>query len=67
VSVRIVCVDPNAVAGFPRVIETGQEAEFGSEIEVDDSDLAERLLEQEAVWNRPTTKAAKAAEKKVGA
>jgi len=48
------------------VIETGQEAEFGEEIEVDDSDLADALLEQDTVWNRPTTKAAKAAEKKVG-
>lgn len=64
-SVRIVCVDPNA-AGFPRVIETGQEAGFGEEIEVEDSELAERLLEQGDVWNRPTTKAAKAAEKKGG-
>ena len=62
-AVRIVCIDPNAVAGSVRVIETGQEAAFGDEFEVEDSDLAERLLEQTDVWARPTTKTAKAAKK----
>lgn len=62
-SVRIVCVDPNAVNGAVRVIESGQEAGYGEEIEVEDSALADALLEQDAVWSRPTTKAAKAAEK----
>lgn len=63
-AVRIVCIDPNAVAGSARVIDaTGQEAAFGDEIEVEDSDLAERLLEQSEVWARPTTKTAKAAKK----
>lgn len=36
---------------------------FGETVEIDDSDLAERLLKQETVWARPTTKAAKQAEK----
>lgn len=63
-AVRIVCVDPNARPEDPRVIlATGQPAAYGEEIEVEDSDLAESLLLQEAVWARPTTKAAKAAEK----
>jgi hypothetical protein len=56
---RIVNVDP---AGATRTIgDTGQTVAHGDEVEVD-SDLAERLLEQD-VWARPTTKAAKKAEK----
>ncbi len=63
-SVRIVCIDPNAVETAPRIIAiTGQVAVCGDEIEVEDADLAAALLEQDVVWARPTTKAAKAAEK----
>lgn len=54
-AVRIVCVDPLAVEGATRTIgATGQEAAYGEEIEVEDSELAERLLEQEPVWARPS-------------
>jgi hypothetical protein len=64
-SVRIVCIDPNAVEAYPRVIAaTGQVVVCGEEVEVDDADLAAALLEQDVVWARPTTKAAKAAEKR---
>lgn len=59
---KIVCVDPNAHAHNPRVLESGQSAAFGEEIEVD-SDLADSLLEQEQVWAKPTTNAAKDAAK----
>lgn len=63
-AVRIVCIDPLATEGAVRTIgATGQEAAYGEEIEVDDSALAERLLEQESVWARPSKKAAKVAEK----
>lgn len=63
-AVHIVCVDPLATEGAVRTIAaTGQDAAYGDEIEIEDSELAERLLEQETVWARPTKKAAKAAEK----
>lgn len=58
---RIVNVDPTRQ---PRTIaDTGQTAAFGEEIEIEDAELAERLLEQSEVWARPTSKAAKTAEK----
>jgi hypothetical protein len=57
---RIVNVDPTRAT---RVIgDTDQSVPFGEEVEVD-SELAERLLEQDTVWARPTAKAAKQAEK----
>lgn len=43
------------------IADTGQYAAKGDEVEVD-TDLAERLLEQD-VWARPTAKTAKQAEK----
>lgn len=42
------------------VVDTGQSAAFGEEIEVDDADLAESLIAS-GLWARPTTKAAKSA------
>lgn len=57
---KIVNIDPT---GADRVIgDTGQLVAHGEEAEVD-AELAERLLEQSDVWDRPTTKAAKAAGK----
>jgi hypothetical protein len=59
---RIVCVDKNAHDHIPREIaDTGQFAAFGEAVEIDDGALAELLLEQEEVWARPTTNAAKEA------
>lgn len=56
---KIVNVDPT---GASRVIgDTGQIVAHGDEAEVDDAELAERLLEQKTIWAKPTTKAAKAA------
>lgn len=50
--------------GQDREIEaTGQIVAFGDSVEIDDSGLAESLLEQVEVWARPTTNAAKAAKK----
>lgn len=60
---RIVCVDPNAHAHNPRVLETGQSAAYGDELDIEDADMAASLLEQEGVWAKPTTKSAKQAEK----
>lgn len=58
---KIVNIDPT---GASREIgDTGQIVAHGEEVEVDDSALAERLLEQTTVWARPATKAAKAAAK----
>lgn len=58
---RIVLVDP--VGGGREIADTGQFVEFGEEVEIEDADVAAALLEQENVWARPTTKAAKKAEK----
>jgi hypothetical protein len=44
------------------IAATGQYVEFGEEIDVDDSALAERLIES-GLWARPTTKVAKTAAK----
>ncbi|HEX8781153.1 MAG TPA: hypothetical protein VF728_08320 [Nocardioides sp.] len=60
-SVRIVNVDPTRATR--EIADTGQVVAYGEEVEIEDSDLAERLLEQEQVWARPTTKSAKQAEK----
>lgn len=56
--VKIVYVGPSEGV---TIADTGQYAPKGAEVEVD-SDLAERLLEQD-VWARPTAKAAEAAKK----
>jgi hypothetical protein len=58
--VRIVNV--NELGQGLEIVATGQYAEFGEEIEVDDAALAESLIES-GLWARPTTKAAKAAAK----
>ena len=58
---KIVLIDP--VGGGREIAATGQYVKFGEEVEIEDSDLAKSLLEQENVWARPTTKAAKQAEK----
>jgi hypothetical protein len=58
--VRIVNV--NELGGPLEIVATGQTAEFGEEIDVDDADLAESLIES-GLWARPTTKVAKAAAK----
>lgn len=56
---RIVNIDPT---GAGRIIaDTGQYVEHGDDVDVEDRELAERLLEQSDVWVRPTTKAAKEA------
>lgn len=60
---KIVCVDPNAHAHNPRVLENGQSAAYGEEIDIDDAELAASLLEQEGVWAKPSTNAAKDAAK----
>lgn len=44
------------------IAATGQYVEFGEEVEIDNADLAERLIAS-GLWARPTTKAAKAASK----
>lgn len=54
---KIVYTGPHAEG--VAIAEAGVWAEPGEPVEID-SDLAERLLEQET-WARPTTKAAKAA------
>lgn len=59
-SVRIVNVDPTQ--SDREIAEIGVNVPFGGEVEVE-KELADRLLEQENVWARPTTKAAKQAEK----
>ena len=53
-------VNVNEAGGGLEVVDTGQYAEVGEEIEVDDADLAERLIAS-GLWARPTTKAAKTA------
>ena len=58
---RIVLIDP--VGGGREIADTGQYVKYGEEVEIEDSDLAKSLLEQEDVWARPTAKAAKQAEK----
>jgi hypothetical protein len=55
-------VNVNELGGPLEVVATGQYAEFGEEIDVDDAALAESLIES-GLWARPTTKAAKAAAK----
>lgn len=59
---KIVNVDPTGAE--LTIGDTGQVAAFGDEVEVD-SALAERLIET-GLWARPTTKAAKQAEKESG-
>lgn len=60
---RIVCNDPNATGDSAlEIAETGQVVAYGEEVEIEDPELAERLLEQD-IWVRPTTKAAKVAKK----
>lgn len=58
---RIVNVDPTHATR--EIADTGQSVAFGEEVEIEDNELAESLLEQSTVWARPTTKAAKKAEK----
>lgn len=58
--VRIVNV--NALGHGLEIVATGQYAEFGEEVDVDDAGLAEGLIAS-GLWARPTTKAAKAAAK----
>lgn len=55
-------VNVNETGQGLEIAATGQYVEFGEEVEVDDSDLAERLIAS-GLWARPTTKAAKAATK----
>ena len=55
---RIVNIDPTGAAR--EIIDTGDFVAHGESVEVP-TELAERLLEQETVWARPTTKAARAA------
>ncbi len=57
---KIVYVGP--FADGVEIGATGQWVRPGEDVEVD-SDLADSLLEQKANWSRPTTKAAKAAQK----
>lgn len=55
-------VNVNELGHGLEIIATGQYAEFGEEIDVDDADLVESLVAS-GQWARPTTKAAKAATK----
>lgn len=56
--VRLVNVNPT---GQPlEIIDTGQSAEVGDEVDVDNADLVESLVAS-GLWARPTTKAAKTA------
>lgn len=48
--------------GAALTTDRGHHAEYGDTIEVDDPDYAEALVESKQ-WARPTTKAAKAADK----
>lgn len=52
----------NPLGSGLEIAATGQFVEFGDEVEVDDKDLAERLIET-GNFARSTTKAAKAAAK----
>ncbi len=56
---------PNDERGDVEIPDAGQWARAGEPIEVD-SDLAERLLEQEGNWARANTKAAKDAADETG-
>ncbi len=58
---RIVNIDPTG--GTREIADTGQTVAVGEEVDVENEDLAHRLLEQTDVWARPTTKVAKAIEK----
>lgn len=55
-------VNVNELGVGLEIVDTGQYAEFGEEIEVDDAALADSLVAS-GLWARPTTKAAKAAAK----
>ncbi len=55
-------VNVNETGQGLEIAATGQYVEFGEEVEVDNADLAERLIAS-GLWARPTTKAAKAASK----
>jgi len=57
--VRVVNVEPTRAT--LEIADTGQIVAYGEEVEVE-AELGERLLEQKS-WARPTTKAAKRAEK----
>lgn len=55
-------VNVNETGQGLEIAATGQYVEFGEEVEVDNADLAERLIAT-GLWARPTTKAAKTAAK----
>lgn len=55
-------VNVNPLGHGLEIVATGQYAEFGEELDVDDADLVESLVAS-GLWARPTTKAAKAATK----
>lgn len=55
-------VNVNETGQGLEIAATGQYVEFGEEVEIDNADLAERLIAS-GLWARPTTKAAKAATK----
>ena len=56
---KVVLVEPGPGR---EIADTGQVVAYGAEVEVSE-ELGTRLLEQEDVWARPTTNAAKAAVK----
>jgi hypothetical protein len=55
-------VNVNELGHGLEIAATGQYAEFGEEVDVDDSALADSLIAS-GLWARPSTKAAKAATK----
>lgn len=55
-------VNVNELGHGLEIAATGQYAEYGEEIDVEDAGLADRLIAS-GQWARPTTKAAKAATK----
>lgn len=60
-STRIENIDPTHATR--EIGDTGQVVAFGETVEIENAELAASLLEQSAVWARPTRKDAKAAER----